>query len=80
MDIYTYVSATYHYVVFGCMPASREDVLVVCLASVHTTHYILPFLTKKTNEPYTIYIYTKLNQDVLGYTQYTLQRTMIFYT
>ena len=38
---YIYVSTTYCYAVIGRVPASREDVLVVCLASVHTTRYTL---------------------------------------
>ena len=37
--IYTYASATYCYAVTGCMPANREDALVLCLVSVCTTCY-----------------------------------------
>ena len=38
--IYIHMSvATYHYAVIGCIPANREDVLVVCLVTVHTTCY-----------------------------------------
>ena len=39
VHIYTYISTTCHYVVIGHMPASRKDLLVVCLVSVCTTHY-----------------------------------------
>ena len=63
--IYIQVSTIYCYAVIGLMLVIIEDVLVMHLASVYTTHYILLLLIKATTNLPDVntldYIYTYYN-------------------